>query len=147
MPFHLVDANGVTYTLPATVQPEQLHVGGSPRIRFVRGYGSGDWFVVLDGIREPEALNLVGLLHTDRDETGIQTLLDALEDAAAAAVRLVHVDHDGNAVKHLPLLGALPITTSPDGVDGTLLEVTLPLVPGAHDWSAGAGSGGGSGSA
>ncbi len=140
MPFQLVNEEGGVYTLPASMQPEQLHVGGSPRIRFVRGYGSGNWFSALDGIREPEALNLVGLLHTDRDESTIQALLDALVTAAEAAVKLVHVDHDGLAVRHLPLLGALPVTTEPDGIDGTLLQVTLPVIPAASDWSSGGGS-------
>lgn len=141
MPFQLVDADGVAYTLPASLQPEQLHVGGSPRVRFVRGYGSGNWFTSLDGIREPEALNIVGALHTDRDESTIQTLLDALVTAAASAVKLVHVDHDGLAVKELPLLGSLPVTTEPNGVDGTLLMVTLPLVPGGTEWSVATDSG------
>lgn len=140
MPFQLVDGSGGSYTLPASLQPAQLHVGGSPRVRFVRGYGSGDWFTTLDGIREPEALNIVGALATDRDESTIQTLLDALVTAAAAAVKLVHVDHDGVPVKHLPLLGSLPVTTEPDGVDGTLLKVTLPVVPAASDWSPGGGT-------
>src|SRR5690606_23776393 len=134
MPWELVDALGNRYRLPASLRPAQLHVGGSPRVRFVRGYGSGNCYSVLDGIREPEALDLVGVLQTDRDEVTIQALLEELEAAAAAAVKLVHVDHDGVPVKELALLGALPVTTEPDGVDGTLLTVTLPLVPGATEW-------------
>lgn len=135
MPFDLVDALGARYRLPASLQPEQLHVGGAPRIRFVRGYGgSAPWYRVLDGIREPQALNIVGLLATDRDESSIQTAVDALVLAAEAAVALEHVDFDDVTIRTLPLLGALPVTTEPDGIDGTLLKVTLPLIPGSDAW-------------
>lgn len=142
MPFDLVDAGGSRYRLPASLQPAQLHVGGAPRIRFIRGYGSPAWFVALDGIREPEALNIVGLLATDRNDAQIEALVDALETAAASAVRLDHVDHLDQPTRSLPLLGALPITTEPDGIDGTLLKVTLPLIPGAERWAVGGDSSG-----
>lgn len=134
MPWELEDGDGARYRLPASIQPAQLHVGGRPRARFVRGYGSADWYRVLDGVREPEALNLTGVLATDQDALGIQDQLDALVAAAEAAVKLVHVDHSGVDVQYLPLQGALPVTTEPDGVDGTLLTVTLPLVPGSTEW-------------
>lgn len=136
MPWELVDGSGNRYRLPASLHPAQLHVGGSPRVRFVRGYGQTRWFVVQDGIREPEPIDLVGVLQTDRDEVTIQALLDQLDAAAASAVKLVHLDNYGVPIRQLPLLGALPITTEPDGVDGTFLRVTVPLVPGQADWEA-----------
>lgn len=136
MPWELVDAQGNRYRLPSSVWPERLHVGGSPRVRFVRGYGSEQWFTVQDGIREPEPIDLVGVLQTDRGEVTIQALLDQLDAAAASAVKLVHLDNYGVPIRQLPLLGALPITTEPDGVDGTFLRVTVPLVPGQADWEA-----------
>lgn len=139
MPWELVDALGNRYRLPASIQPAQRHVGGRPRVRFVRGYGSEQWFTVQDGIREPATLDLVGVLQTDRDESTIQSLIDELEAAAASAVKLVHLDHDGVDVEHLVLLGSLPITTEPDGIDGTLLTVTVPLVP-TGEWLSGGGS-------
>lgn len=139
MPWELVDALGNRYRLPASLRPAQRHVGGSPRVRFVRGYGSEQWFTVQDGIREPTTLDLVGVLQTDRDESTIQSLIDELEAAAASAVKLVHLDHDGVDVEHLVLLGSLPITTEPDGIDGTLLTVTVPLVP-TGEWLSGGGS-------
>lgn len=135
MPWELENGVGGRYRLPASLQPAQLHVGGRPRARFVRGYGSGDWYRALDGVREPEAINLTGLLATDQDAEGIQNLLDELTAAAQAAVKLVHVDHLGGDVQYLPLLGALPVTTEPDGVDGTLLTITLPLVPSSSEWT------------
>lgn len=141
MPWELETAAGTRYRLPASLHPAQRHVGGSPRVRFVRGYGSEQWFTVQDGIREPTTLDLVGVLQTDRDESTIQSLIDELEAAAASAVKLVHLDHDGVDVEHLVLLGSLPITTEPDGIDGTLLTVTVPLVP-TGEWTAGGGSSG-----
>jgi hypothetical protein len=134
MPWELVDALGNRYRLPASLHPAQRHVGGEPRVRFVRGYGSEQWFTVQDGIREPATLDLVGVLFTDRDETLIQELLDELTEAAMVAVALAHVTPDGTSIEHLPLLGALPVTTEPHGVDGTLLAVTLPLLPAANEW-------------
>ena len=141
MPWELETADGTRYRLPASLHPAQRHVGGEPRVRFVRGYGSDTWYTVQDGIREPATLDLVGVLQTDRDEAAIQTLLNELEAAAASAVKLVHLDHDGRDVEHLTLLGALPITVSPDGVDGTMLTITVPLVP-TGEWTAGGGSSG-----
>lgn len=122
--------------LPASVWPEQRHVGGSPRARFVRGYGSSDWFITRDGIREPETVNLVGVLQTDRDESGTQALIDELVTAAHAAASLAHLGLDDAVLDALPLLGALPITTSPEGVDGSIVQVVLPLIPGG-EWAAG----------
>lgn len=134
MAWELADEADVRYRVPASLTVNQLHVGDSPRVRFLRGYGSGDWFRVRDGIREPATIDLVGVLATDRDEAGAQALVDALVAAAATAAWLVHVDPATNTdVQRLPLLGALPITTSPDGIDGTLLSVRLPLIPGG-DW-------------
>src|SRR5690606_16131545 len=46
----------------------------------------------------------------------------------------VLVDHFGQDVKEISLLGGLPPTVEPDGVDGSLVRVTLPLVPGSSDW-------------
>ena len=140
MPWELVDALGNRYRLPASLHPAQRHVGGEPRVRFVRGYGSDTWYTVQDGIREPATLDLVGVLQTDRDESTIQSLIDELEAAAASAVKLVHLDHDGQDVEYVELLGALPLTIEPDGVDGTLLTVTVPLVPASDEWQPGGGS-------
>ena len=137
MPYDLVDATGARCRLPASVQPTQQHVGGGPRARFLRGYGSDDWTIVQDGHREPAVLNLTGVLHTDRDETLIQELLDELQAAAYSAVAIAHVASDNLDVEHLELLGALPITTEPDGIDGTLLRVTVPLLPGGGAWAPG----------
>lgn len=134
MPYELEDANGNRYRLPASLGPDQLHVGGQARIRFVRGYGSTRWYSVLDGVREPEALHITGVLATDRDDAQIQELLDELEEAAASAVRLYYVDHDGLDARYLPLLGALPVIVSPDGIDGSMLTITLPVVPAGVDW-------------
>lgn len=132
--WELEDANGNRYALPATLAPGQLHVGGAPQQRFVRGYGSDQWYAVLPGEREPQTLDLVGVLHTDRDEPAAQELLDVLSAAAESAARLYQLDHEGERVRYLPLNGALPVTASPDGVDGTLLSVTLPLVPASDAW-------------
>lgn len=137
MPYELVDDLGVRYRLPASLWPAQRHVGGSPRVRFLRGYGSDDWFITQDGLREPATIDIVGLLATDRYEVSIQTLVDNLTTAAASAVALVQVDNDGADVAYLGLLGALPITTSPDGIDGTLLTISLPLIPDG-EWVTGA---------
>src|SRR5690606_16848886 len=136
VPYEFMDANGNRYRVPATLHLAQLHVGGSPRARFVRGYGSGRSFVVQDGIREPSPLNLVGILHSDRDDYSAKALLDELESAAQSATQLVLVDYFGQDVQELPLLGVLPATVEPDGVDGSLLRVTLPLVPGRSSWTA-----------
>lgn len=138
MPWELETAAGTRYRLPASLHPAQRHVGGEPRVRFVRGYGSEQWFTVRDGIREPATLDLVGVLQTDRDESTIQSLIDELEAAAESAVKLVHLDHDGVDVEHLQLLGGLPITTEPDGIDGTNLKVVVRLVP-TGEWAAGGG--------
>ena len=137
MPWALLDEYGdELYRLPASLWPDQRHVGGSPRARFVRGYGSSDWFITRDGIREPETVNITGALQTDRDEAGTQALIDALVAAADSAAFLAHLDHDDVVIDTLPLLGALPITTSPEGVDGSLVRVTLPLIPGG-EWEGG----------
>lgn len=136
MPWELVDADGNAYRLPATISPAQKHVGGAPNQRFVRGYGSSEWFVTLPGEREPQTLDLVGVLFTDRDEALIHQHVLALETAAANALAIALVAPDGAIVEHLPLLGALPLVTSPHGSDGTLLTVTLPLIP-AGEWAAG----------
>lgn len=133
MRLDLVDDLGARYRVPASIAVNQLHVGGSPRVRFVRAYGAEEWFRVLDGFREPATVDLVGLLATDRDEVSIQDLLDALTGAALTAVALAHVANDGTDVAHLELLGSLPIITEPDGIDGTLVRVTLPLIP-AGEW-------------
>lgn len=127
------DGNEV-YRLPPSLWPDQRHVGGSPRARFVRGYGSTDWFITRDGIREPETVDIVGVLQTDRDESGTQALIDALVTAASEAVFLAHLQGE-TPIDALPLLGALPITTSPEGVDGSIVSVTLPLIPGG-EWAA-----------
>ena len=139
MPWELVTSAGARYRLPASLSPSQRHVGGQPRARFVRGYGSEQWFTTLDGLREPATIDVTGELQTDRDESSIQTLLDGLADAADGCTRLVQVDNDGNDVEHLELLGSLPLTVAPDGVDGTLLQVTLPLVP-TGEWQTGGGN-------
>lgn len=137
MPWALLDEYGdELYRLPASLWPDQRHVGGSPRARFVRGYGSTDWFITQDGIREPETVDLIGVLQTDRDESGTQALIDELVTAAAAAAYLAHLQANGGVIDALPLLGALPMTTSPEGVDGSLVQVTLPLIPGG-EWAAG----------
>lgn len=134
MPFDLVTPSG-RYRVPASLTVERLSIGGSSRVRFVRGYGSDDWFTTLDGLREPEPINLVGVLATDQDDAGTQALITALEDAAAAATRLVHVDASENDVAFVDLLGHLPVTTVPDGLDGTLVGVTAPLLPAAGEWT------------
>src|SRR5690606_38958612 len=84
--------------------------------------------------REPQTLDLVGVLFTDRDEALIQALLDELSAAAETAARLYHLDENGARIEYLPLNGSLPLTTTPDGVDGTLLSVTVPLVPASEEW-------------
>lgn len=140
MPYDLVDGDGIRCRVPASITPSQLHVGGSPRVRLLRGYGSETWYRTLDGLREPEAFALVGLLHTDRDEPGIQSILDGFAAAVASAVALVQVDHAGVDVQTLPLLGSLPVTVAPDGIDGSLLTVTAALVP-AGEWEEGGSSG------
>lgn len=133
MPWAFLDENGhELYRLPASLWPDQRHVGGSPRARFVRGYGSEDWFVTRDGLREAANVTIVGLLQTDRDEAGTQALISELVSAASEARYLGHLDASGVVVEVLPLLGALPITTEPDGVDGSMVVVTLPLVPGGE---------------
>ncbi len=132
MPYDLIDHTDTRFRLPATLQPAQRHVGGEPRARFVRGYGSNAWFVTLDGLREPSTVDLVGLLATDRDEEAIQDLIDDVAAAATTAVALAHVAHDDSIVETLPLLGALPITTEPDGIDGSIVRVKLPLIPGGE---------------
>lgn len=134
MPWELETSTGSRYAVPVTLHPAQRHVGGNPRVRFVRGYGSETWYTVQDGIREPATIDLIGVLHTDHDDSGTQSLLDALAVAADGCTKLVHVDHDGVDVEHLALLGSLPMTVVPTGVDGTLVQVTLPLVPGATEW-------------
>lgn len=133
MPYDLVDDGGTRYRLPASIAPSQLHVGGSPRVRLLRGYGSDTWFRTLDGLREPEAFALVGVLHTDRDETEVQGLLGEFTAAVATAVALVQVSNDDDDVQTLPLLGSLPVTVAPDGIDGSLLSVVAALVP-AGEW-------------
>lgn len=133
MPYEFLDdQGGVLLRLPASVWLAQRHVGGSPRARFVRGYGSTDWFITRDGIREPETVDLVGSLATDRDESGTQALIDQLVTAANNAVALAHVGLDDQTIEVLPLLGALPIITAPDGIDGSIVRVTLPLIPGGE---------------
>lgn len=135
MHWELASDEGSRYRLPAGITPVQLHVGGDPDQRIVRAYGSDTWYSTLPGHREPQPYTLTGLMATDRDEAGMHQHLEALRAAAAAAVALVHV-HAGVDVQHLPLLGTLPITMHPDGIDGTLLEVTIPLLP-AREWQAG----------
>lgn len=133
MPYEFLDDQGATLLrLPASVWLAQRHVGGSPRARFVRGYGSTDWFITRDGIREPETVTLMGVLQTDRDEAGTQALIDALVAAADSAAFLAHVDHSSNVIDALPLLGCLPVTTSPEGIDGSLVSIILPLIPGGE---------------
>lgn len=139
MPWELETSSGGRYAVPATLHPAQRHVGGEPRVRFVRGYGSDTWYTVQDGIREPATLDLIGVLHSDHDDAGTQGLVDALEAAADGCTKLVHVDFDGNDVEHVTLLGSLPMTVVPTGVDGTLVQVTLPLVP-SGEWLSGGGS-------
>ncbi len=140
MPWELDDASGTRYSLPASMSPAQRHIGGQPRTRFVRGYGSERWFTVQDGIRDPEPFALVGVLQTDRNDSHVQTLLNALDAAVAGAVRLYHVDHDGNDLEFLEILGGLPLEVSPDGVDASLLTVTARLVPATGAWASAAGS-------
>lgn len=135
MPFEISDENNVRFRFPASIAPRQLHVGGRPNARFVRGYGSDDWFTVLDGVREAEPFELSGVLQTDRDEEAIQTLLDQLEVAVAAAARFYEVDENGNDVAYVELRGGLPVTVTPDGVDGTHLTVTVRLLPAVDDWT------------
>lgn len=136
MAWEFADETDARIRIPASLTVSQLHVGDGPRVRFLRGYGSAEWYRVQDGIREPSTIDLVGVLATDRDEAGAQALVDALVAAAETAEHLVQVDAAGGDVQTLPLLGVLPIITSPDGIDGTLLTITLPLIPGG-DWVSG----------
>lgn len=134
MAWLLVDSGGRAYRVPPSISLPKLSVGGVPRVRFVRGYGSSDWYVTQDGLREPEPLTLTGVLHTDRDEAGIHALTEAFQQALDDAVLLVQLDANGTRVREMPLLGALPLTTTPDGIDGTLLTVTAHLLPAADEW-------------
>lgn len=133
MPWELADEEDNRYRLPASISPAQNHIGGNPDQRIVRGYGSGDWYTVLDGQREPEALELTGTLATDHNYAGIQGLLDELQEALDAAVQLIEVDDAGD-IAVIDLLGALPMTSSPAGIDGTLLSIQVPLLPADEDW-------------
>lgn len=129
--------SGLEYPLPAGLSINQRHVGGAPRVRFVRPYGRDVWWSVQDRRREPDTIDLVGTVFTDRNESLIRDLLNELNTAAQSAVALVHATRDGVHVEHLPLLGALGVTAEPDGIDGTLLNVTLPLVPAVDEWEPG----------
>lgn len=134
MPYELIDVNDIRYVLPPTLRPDQLHAGGAPHARIVRGYGSEEWFTVLDGAREPEPLVISGVLFTDRDNAGIQTILNALEVATSTANRLAQTDDSGVIIAFLPLLGGLPLEVNPEGVDGTLLRITARVLPAAQEW-------------
>lgn len=134
MAWLLVDDGGRAYRVPDSISPTQLHVGGSPRARVVRGYGSAEWYTIQDGLREPQPMTLTGVIFTDRDENAIQTLLNEFADAVLNAVALVQLDNQRNRVRELPLIGALPLLTSPDGTDGTLLQVTAHLLPAGTGW-------------
>ena len=135
MPFELWGPYSGRYRLPESVRPAQWSVGGSARVRFVRGYGSESWNITLDGAREPEPYELVGYLHTDHNEEEIEDALADLRDAVAEAVSLVHVQEPGDVLlASLALLGSLEITTQPFGVDGTLLRVSIPLLPAESGW-------------
>lgn len=136
MPWELADDEGNRYRVPAGIAPTQLHVGGRPDQRIVRAYGSSTWYSTLPGYREPEPFVLTGLLATDRAEAEMHEAMGDLRDATITAAALIHVDYTGLDVQYLPLLGSLPITTKPDGIDGTLLEVTIPLLP-ANEWQPG----------
>lgn len=133
MPWELADEEDNRYRLPASISPAQNHIGGNPDQRIVRGYGSSDWYTVLDGIRQPQPLELTGTLATDHDYAGMQDLLDELQAALDSAVQLIEVDDAGD-IAVMDLLGSLPITTSPEGIDGTLLSVRVPLLPADEDW-------------
>lgn len=134
MPYELADDADARYRVPASLAPVQLHVGGEPEARAVRGYGSDTWFTVGDGLREATAFTFSGLLATDRDYPAIDTLLQDLEAALATAERLYEVDDSGADVAYLELRGALPVQASPNGIDGTLLSVQVHLLPAADDW-------------
>lgn len=133
MPWELETPLGARYRLPASISPVQLHVGGKPDQRFVRAYGSEQWFTVLDGAREPTTFDLAGILATDRDYARAQLLQNELQNAVGTAARLVEVDSHGD-VAVLDLFGALPVTIAPEGVDGTSLHVHVRLIPAASDW-------------
>lgn len=135
MPWELADESDNRYRLPASISPVQVHVGGAPEQRIVRAYGSEEWVTVLDGQREAQVFTLTGALFTDRDYDAIQTLQSELEAALGSAVALIEVDDAGD-VAVLDLRGALPLVATPDGVDGTMLNVTIHLIPEDPDWRA-----------
>lgn len=134
MAWLLVDDGGRAYRVPDSISPTQLHVGGSPKQRFVRGYGSETWYVTQDGLREPAPLELSGTIFTDRDEAAILPLIEEFDAAVNTAARLVQIDVNRVRIRELPLLGGLPIITVPDGVDGTLLRVTARVLPDGDGW-------------
>lgn len=156
--FELEDDYGARYRLPATVRPERVSVGGDPSVRIVRAYGSDDWFAVGRSARAPVVYHLVGFVFSDHDDVAIEARLAELRAAVASAVALISVSggsgqllNDDDSVwlnddesfvgldgagdeARLELLGALPITTRPTGVDGTLVNVTIPLLPSELGW-------------
>lgn len=134
MPFELSDEYDTRYRVPASLTPEQLHVGGDPDARAVRGYGSEQWFTLGDGIREAAVLTFSGFIATDRNYAQMDTMRQELEDAVSSAAQLIEVDADGLDVAVLELRGALPVQYSPTGVDGTLLHVRVHLLPASADW-------------
>lgn len=135
MPYELIDSNDIRFALPPSMWPTQLHAGGAPNVRIVRGYGSEDWFTVLDGVREPDPITITGVLQTDRDNAAIQTLLNNLEAAVLGAARLAQTDDAGNIIAFLPLLNGLPLEVNTDGIDGSFLTVVARVVPAAQEWT------------
>jgi hypothetical protein len=131
--YELEDEYGERYRLPRSVRPERVSVGGDPTVRIVRAYGSDDWFAVGRSAREPVVYHLLGFVHSDHDDVAIEVTLGELRAAVASAVALVSVNGNTDEAR-LELLGALPITTQPVGIDGTLVNVTIPLLPGELGW-------------
>lgn len=120
--------------VPASLSINQRHVGGEPRVKLVRAYGSSVWWAVRDERREPDTIDLVGVLQTDRNNSLIRDILNNLASFTQRATSLIHATRSGVHVEHLPLLGALEPTAEPDGLDSTLLNITVPLIPAGDAW-------------
>lgn len=135
MPYELVNAENERYRLPASIAPEQRHIGGEPTVRLVRAYGSNVIHRLDDGHRLPQVLKLTGLLFSDHSDPLFTQKLGQLRRAVKEAVCLVHVSTGGVDIERLELLGALPITTSPAGVDSSLRTVTIALLPAERGWT------------
>jgi hypothetical protein len=132
--YELADKNDLRYAIPRTISPRQFSLGGSARMRLVRGYGSDVWQAVEDRINEPQVFTFEGFIQSDRDYASIKLVLDDLKEAVKYARTIYLTIQDGTPLASLGINQSLPFITYPTGTDGTLLRVSFSFVPKSMNW-------------